>query len=214
MFEELNKLILFLQSRYENITKQWKESNQYIKINLKKNLVKDIKEKDEIFNYILNYRNYLNKYNIENKLYNKNFKFKNIINTRVKSLNWIEYKINNYIENHENGEIPIIKCFNDIYGIRIIFNEDVNYNEIKKFIKQEYKGKIKCIDSSKEEGYIATHLYFNNDNFNFPWELQIWDKKHEISNIISHEKYKQEYTKWEGNNKWGEEYVYTLYIIK
>ena len=53
---------------------------------------------------------------------------------------------------------------------------------------------------------MATHMYFKENNYSFQWELQIWDKKHYESNIISHENYKQGYTKWEEENKGGESF--------
>ena len=62
---------------------------------------------------------------------------------------------------------------------------------------------MKCIDSSKK-AYKATHIYFKQDNWNFQWELQIWNKENEINNINSHEKYKQGYVKWEKENNGGE----------
>ena len=63
----------------------------------------------------------------------------------------------------------------------------------------------KCIDSSKIS-YIATHIYFENGNTFFPWELQIWTKKDEKNNFSSHKAYKQDYTRWEmDNNKGGVE---------
>lgn len=133
----------------------------------------------------------------------------NSITARVKSQNSIEYKLENYTKNHNNGEGPLNKCFNDIYGIRVIFEDEINFDEIKKFIDLNYPN-LKCIDSSKKE-YMATHIYFKKDNFSFPWELQIWEKKHEISNINSHEKYKQEYKKWENENKGGRRFGNTLY---
>ena len=33
------------------------------------------------------------------------------VNIRAKAKNSIEYKMENYIKNHENGRIPINKCF-------------------------------------------------------------------------------------------------------
>lgn len=69
------------------------------------------------------------------------------------------------------------------------------------FINMRHEN-LKCIDSSKKE-YKATHIYFKQDNFNFQWELQIWNKIDEVNNIISHEKYKQDYAKWERENKGG-----------
>ena len=88
-------------------------------------------------------------------------------------------------EKHEFGAVPINKCFNDLYGIRIIFNENIDHNKIKSFIENKYKEKLKCIDSSKEEGYVATHVYFKNNNYSFLWELQIWDKSHECGKDVS-----------------------------
>ena len=100
-----------------------------------------------------------------------------------------------YITKNDNGEIPINKCLNDIYGVRIILEENVEYNRIQKFIKDNFLN-LKCIDASKEQ-YKAIHIYFKKDNYSFPWELQIWNKSEEQSNKISHKNYKQEYTKWE-----------------
>lgn len=69
---------------------------------------------------------------------------------------------------------------------------------------------MKCLDSSKGE-YVATHIYFRDGNFNFQWELQVWSASQEKVNTISHEKYKQEYTKWEKESKGGEQLGITLY---
>ena len=59
---------------------------------------------------------------------------------------------------------------------------------------------LKCINSSKDE-YNATHIYFKKDNYTFQWELQVWNKVDEANNINSHERYKQDYVKWENENK-------------
>ena len=207
MIEELDKLIIFIQQKYDDLLKEWQQSDLYEPINQKKMLVKDINENNNILNTILNYRSFINENNLDLKIAFNALNLKNEINTRVKAQNSIEYKINNYMTaKHEFGKVPINKCFNDLYGIRIIFNENVDHNVIKSFIETKYKEKLKCIDSSKEEGYIATHVYFKNNNYSFLWELQIWDKSHEKSNIELHEQYKQEYTKWEKENKGGESF--------
>ncbi len=70
----------------------------------------------------------------------------------------------------------------------------------KKIVEEKYDHKFKCIDSSKND-YVATHIYFKKDNYNFQWELQIWDKKHEKFNYLSHKEYKQMYTDWEDVSK-------------
>ncbi len=72
---------------------------------------------------------------------------------------------------------------------------------IMKLVKEKYNN-IKCISSIRGE-YKAIHLYFKEDNFSFPWELQIWNKCDESANILSHAKYKQQYVEWEKKNKGG-----------
>ena len=177
MFDDLDKLIVFIDQEYGKLYKKWKKSSLYVPINQKKNLVKDIKEDNIVLKSILNYRQFVNENHLGFKMSLNKLLLNSEINSRVKSLNSIEYKINNYMSaKHNYGEIPINKCFNDIYGI---------------------------IDSSKGK-YVATHIYFKNDNFSYQWELQIWDKSHEEINIKSHEAYKQDYTKWEKENKGGE----------
>ena len=126
---------------------------------------------------------------------------KSKVNIRTKAKNSIEYKIKNYIENHENGKVSINKCFNDLFGIRIICEKELSYRKISDFINNKYSD-LKCIDSSKKD-YRATHIYFKKNNFSFQWELQVWNKVDEINNIESHEKYKQDYVRWENENKGG-----------
>lgn len=44
----------------------------------------------------------------------------------------------------------------------------------------------------EKNGYIGTHVYFNQrNNLFFPWELQIWDKADTLKNIESHERDKR-----------------------
>lgn len=203
MISELEKLISFIQTEYIEFNKKWQKSNYYTKINLKNNLVCDLLDNEEILNTIFNYRDFINKSNIkllmDFKLFN-NEKVK--VNVRAKTKNCIEYKIKDYIQNREEGKIPINKCLNDLFGIRIILEEEITNKQIMELIKTKFKN-LKCIDSSKKE-YKATHIYFKQDNFNFQWELQIWNKKDENNNIISHEKYKQDYARWEKENKGGQ----------
>lgn len=125
------------------------------------------------------------------------------VTARVKAQNSIEYKIQNYkTEKHEYGKVPINKCFNDLFGIRIILDSLLSFDQISSFIESTYPGKYKCIDSSKN-AYKAVHLYFKKSNQSFPWELQIWNACDVESNFNSHKKYKQEYTTWEKESKEG-----------
>ena len=206
MLEELDTLIRFIEKEYKHLYSEWKQCNLYVPIHQKKKLVKDIKDDNDVLNTIFNYRLFLNENHLDIKLALDQLGLKNEVNSRVKAQNSIEYKIYNYMtEKHEYGEVALNKCLNDLYGLRIIFKEDVEYNIIKNFIDEKYKKTLKCYDASKED-YVATHVYFKEDNYSFQWELQIWDKSHYDSNIISHEHYKQDYTKWEEENKGGESF--------
>ena len=161
-------------------------------------------ENKELLDTIICYRDFINENIIQLLMDFKQFNTDTAkVNIRAKAKNSIEYKIENYIKNHENGEIPINKCFNDLFGIRMICSDEMENKKIIQLITNKYKN-LKCIDSSKKD-YKATHIYFKKDNFSFQWELQVWNKVDEINNIKSHEKYKQDYVRWEKENKGGNE---------
>ena len=202
MLEELDKLINFIQSEYIQLTNKWEQSDFYTKINLKSNQVCDLLENKLILDTIVNYREFINQNNIQLLMDFKKFNSENAtVNIRTKAKNSIEFKIENYIKNHENGKVPISKCFNDLFGIRIICSEELSFDEVLELINTKYNN-LKCIDSTKND-YKATHIYFKKDNYAFQWELQVWNKIDEVNNIISHEKYKQDYVRWENENKGG-----------
>lgn len=204
MLNELEDLINFIQTEYIQFTEKWKNSIYYNKINLQSNEIADLAENEWMLNVVFNYREFINENNIKLFLDFKQFNTENAkINIRTKAKNSIEYKIKNYMENHENGKIAINKCLNDLFGIRIICTKRLEKAQIVELVKSKFR-KLKCIDSSKQK-YKAIHIYFKQDNFNFQWELQIWNKEDEINNINSHEKYKQDYIRWEKENKGGNE---------
>ena len=198
----LKDIIVFIQNKYNEISNEWENSREYISLNMQKYQVKDIYNDEKILTYIFNYRNFINDRAIKITSSIYSLHRNNIIQCRVKALNSIQYKIENYNNNHEDGKISIRKCLNDIYGIRLIFEEDINFENIIEFIKEEFP-QLKCIYAKRGE-YQAIHIYFGNeDNKKFQWELQLWDKLHEESNYLSHAKHKQGYTKWENENNIG-----------
>ena len=200
MLEDIEMLIQFIQTEYLDFTNKWRESNYYSKINLKSTQVCEILENKKILNIIMDYREFINENNIQLMMdFKKNNTNNSKVNIRTKAKNSIEYKIENYNKNHENGKVPINKCFNDLFGIRIICANKINYEEIENLIKAKYR-ELKCIKAYRKE-YKATHIYFKENNFTFQWELQIWNECDEINNIRSHEKYKQDYVIWENKNK-------------
>ena len=196
MNEDLKNLINHININFIKFSELWEENNSYSRINLKKKFVKDIIPDSNILNQILNYQSFLLKEAIELEFSLK----KQIIDsaeilTRIKTIDSISYKVNRYTnEKLEKGFVPICKCLNDIFGVRIILNNSVNIEELKSFLKYDYPS-LKLINASKKD-YKANHIYFCKTNYDFRWELQIWNIKDKNNNIESHAKYKQSYTNW------------------
>ena len=196
---ELTKLINLIQVKFNDINEKWLEFPNSFPLNMKKKRVDDVYKDETLLLHVFNYRQFINDNvsDIVNEIQTQ--QFTNIVSTRVKASNSIQYKIQNYERNHESGKIALKKCLNDIFGIRMIFETEINYKLLKEYIETKFP-KLKCIESSRGD-YYAIHIYFgNDDNFKFQWELQLWDKKHEKTNLESHAKYKQDYTKWEQEN--------------
>lgn len=201
IFDELKALIEYIQSVYTDVTFEWLDAAN-TKINLKKSQVSQIDVDGTIYKSIMGYVQFLNERSAGISL-----QLSSVcscqVTARVKAQNSIEYKIQNYkTEQHEFGKVPINKCVNDLFGVRIFLETPLTFDEIRAFIDDTYQGKYRCIDSSKFD-YKAVHIYFKENNYSFPWELQIWNKHDADSNFASHKKYKQEYTTWEKESKEG-----------
>lgn len=201
VFDDLKTLIDYIQSVYTEVTSEWLRMAN-TKINLKKSRVADISIGGTIYKSIMEYVQLLNERSAGISL-----QLSSVcscqVTARVKAHNSIEYKIQNYkTDQHEFGKIPINKCVNDLFGVRIFLETPLTFDEIRTFVEDTYQGKYRCIDSSKFD-YKAIHLYFRENNQSFPWELQIWDKCDADSNFASHKKYKQEYITWEKEGKEG-----------
>lgn len=197
--DEIYRLIDYINSKHEEINDLWKNSDEYYPLNMKSCKVHDIYINENLLFYIFNYRNFIseNTINVVDDI--QNLSLINTVDTRVKALNSIQDKIEKYENKKEKGKIAVKKCLNDIYGLRIIIEDNISYEDIHRYIIDKYN-KLKCIVAYRNE-YKAVHIYFgDNDNKNFQWELQIWKKKDKKNNLDSHYKYKQEYTKWEKDN--------------
>lgn len=197
-FQDLKVLIDYIQLKYEEITNEWLEGEN-AKVNLRKAQIADVDTGSVIYNNIMAYIKLLNKRDTEIICHACEICSCRVMN-RIKNKNSIRYKIQNYkTEKHEFGKISVNKCINDLFGFRIILEDEFTYDEIKKFIQDTYHDKYKCIDSSKGD-YKATHIYFKEGNLAFQWELQIWNACDARNNLVSHKKYKQGYTEWENKN--------------
>ena len=198
--KEIEILIQYILKKYEEINDSWKNDEKYYYLNMKTIKVENIYDNEELLVHIFNYRNFINENTINVMKDIQNLKFKNRVNTRVKALNSIQNKIEKFEKKKERGKISIKKCLNDIFGLRIIVEEKDIHENLTRFMQNSFPS-LKCILAFRGD-YKATHIYFgNDDNSKFQWELQIWNKEDEHTNLMSHAKYKQEYIKWEKENK-------------
>ncbi len=201
MKEILGSIVNLLIEQFLKKNTLWINHPNYIKVNLKSNLVKDVYIRENLIKAIRRYQIFLLESTVDLNFTLEN-KYRAIC--RIKTPNSIEDKIKRYnLSPHEYGEIPLFKCLNDLFGARIVLDGNLNFEEICNFLKnkddfRDRNVQLRCNDASKN-GYKATHVYFKKcgDNSAFPWELQIWSAEDEENNIKSHKKYKQEYTKWE-----------------
>ncbi len=194
--EELKTLILRILKENKEINDAWKQSKNYKPLNMDKKLVSDLYNNPMLLSIAFDYRDLILKTVDNPSIMFSDQSFESDISSRLKNVNSIQFKIEDYYKNHQNGKIPINKCLNDIMGIRIILKEEMTLENIIGYLKKEFP-ELKVINSSKKD-YKAVHVYFGKgNNYLFRWELQIWLKKDEINNLLSHHKYKQDYIKWE-----------------
>lgn len=197
--ENLDAVVERIIELHTTSSERWCETNDHMMPNLKKTQVSDAYGNNDILLTILQHREYLETLDITEEMEgytHPEFEVK----SRVKMTNSIVYKVKKYTSLEHHGKVPLNKCMNDLMGIRVIVNCDIEHNEICAHIHDVFG--LKCIDSSKTDPvtgiptYIATHVYFKDDNRQFPWELQIWLTKNAENNYNSHERCKQDYKEW------------------
>ena len=219
ILKSLFEFIEQLSNYYLDKFNEWDSIENHI-LNLKNNKVNTVfnfnpsgDNKYEFFNtkylkHIEEYLAFLNREMIYSPPFDSIFAEINI-SSRVKAINSLLYKIINYcMGKEEKGNVPLNKCINDLQGYRVILDIDCEYDDLKshlqnyleKYRMQNREVRIRYLVAHRaNNSYNAIHLYLNKmgNNFVFSWELQIWLKKYEKSNLESHAAYKQGYTKWE-----------------
>ena len=196
MFKTLDQLIDKLLPLYNTINESWGKMDSFNSINLKKKSIADIQKEQKIWNSILQYRKFMAAHQLDVLQEISSLQSDvSRISVRIKQLNSIEYKIYRYNVGELRGKVPINKCLNDLFGMRIIMDDSFTHDDLKEHIEESYPD-MKLTDASKKE-YVASHLYIKPSNQLFPWELQIWKKEDERNNLESHKLYKQDYTSWE-----------------
>lgn len=206
----LIELIKDINTLHKNQSAEW-----FSKIdkthNLKRKLIRDIfldteeSDQHEAKSISTDFLKYLNGYceNLSKILSEPEYDFMApdmLTRTRIKDPDSRVAKLMHYMNSKsEKGKVSINKCLNDLLGFRVWLENFEHGDTSCTLLKEELLNQginVRVHDSCKGD-YMATHIYFNNENnIYFPWELQIWNQKDHESNIYSHSEHKQGYTKW------------------
>lgn len=187
IIEKINELHICFNQRLQ---KSFPSRINYSKKQV--NHLMDSSELKKIFlDYIENYYQEL-KIFIQSELYKLDLN----LDFRIKERESLDDKLYRYYLGKEKGQIPLQKCVNDIFGMRII--TPVNLIESKEFAKicKELKDRkiIYFYYTRHDNKYNGIHLYFKGKSNNYlPWELQLWYTEHETDNRKSHSEHKQGY---------------------
>lgn len=193
MFNELGQVILYIQEYYSLVNERWESKFGNKKVNFRHRTIKHVKDEPEIYKELVMYREFLavQTFDFDPELTNEDV----TITSRTKAYNSMYYKVEKNLRGNLKGNVPISKVLNDLFGIRIIFSEEVTFEKVKEYINDNFPN-LKCINSTKN-GYNGIHIYFQKDNYSHTWELQVWSKHNQKSNLELHKLYKQDYLKWE-----------------
>lgn len=206
----LIELVRDINTLHKNQSIEWFDGidNAY---NLKRKLIRDIflvkedSDQHEAKSISTDFLKYLNGYceNLNKILSGPEYDFlapELLTSTRIKDPDSRVAKLMHYMNGKsEKGKVSINKCLNDLLGFRVWLDNFEHGKLSCSLLKEELKkqGVIVRVHDSCKGDYMATHIYFNNENNKFfPWELQIWNYKDHESNIYSHSEHKQGYTKW------------------
>lgn len=144
----------------------------------------------DIMKYVYDYRNMLSLYA---PFLNTKLNSCGVSRTRIKEMLSMDQKVKNYKLGKLQGEVIFNKCLNDIFGARIIIKNDIDFEMLSQYLRDEFKNKIKLTDADKVVGYKARHVYVRSAPGHFQWEMQIWHECDEKRNIELHEQYKRGY---------------------
>lgn len=169
-------------------------------VNLKSRQVRDMRDDSVLYDVVLCHDLFLDGLGLPDR-YRAYDTEEFDVKSRVKMRNSVSAKMRRYTSMEHQGKVGLNKCYNDLFGIRVIGDIPMTHDELCRTVFREFG--LKCIDSTKydpesgEPTYIATHVYISVDNRHFPWELQIWQRRDAESNYTSHEAHKQGYSVWE-----------------
>lgn len=136
-FNELEHAISNIIKIYNEICDEWNEIlvfkeaefAELLRFNHSKTTVSDLDKKSDILLTIFFYRECLNKF-MHSKLFEIE-KNETISSTRIKSFNSTYAKYQKYLHKQvigKAGSMPVSKCFNDLYGLRIVTQRKFTFN--------------------------------------------------------------------------------------
>ncbi|WP_242384447.1 GTP pyrophosphokinase [Enterococcus faecalis] len=184
--DKVQRLISEINDIHKTYSADYFETGKVDKYNLSRTISKI--PVNHIMNYRLNLHESINDYLMQANLDDIKYFY------RVKTSESIDNKIKRYSK--QEDQYPVNNWLNDIFGCRMILStEELDFIELLLDEWQEKFG-LKNWYKRDKQGYKGIHVYFKNkNNFYFPWELQLWDKKNIQTNIESHQKYKREFAK-------------------
>lgn len=208
VIEQLRILIDEIIELHSHISDKWivhARDNNVILFNQKSKKVSDAK--NEIMTAIMEYDTFLTE-SEELRTLSERSSEGFIVNTRIKAQNSILEKKEDYcVYGVHKGKVSINKCFNDLFGARVIVDcDNLSYETVEKLCDSYDCLKIENKNfemSESKDNYVAIHIYIKgrgkSEDINrvFRWELQIWTKRQESNNQEQHERHRFKYRRWE-----------------
>ena len=183
---EVKQIISEINAIHKRFSDDYFEIGKIEKINLSRTIANVSTE--HIYKYRLTLHESINDYLMAATIDIKYF-------YRVKTRESIDDKIERF--SNREDQYPVNNWLNDIFGARIVLSSDDISQILELLDDWQDKYGLKNWYLRNKEGYRGLHIYFKNkNNFYFPWELQIWDKKDVEQNITNHERFKRNFVKY------------------
>jgi len=182
MIEHVLRMIKEINIVHEKYSKDYFETGAIEKINLKRTI--DKVPQAHILKYRLILHESINDYLMAADISGIDYFY------RVKTSESIVDKIERVAA--RTDKYPVNKWMNDIFGCRMILNDEQMLAVELALDDWEEEYGLKNWYKRDAQDYKGIHIYFKNQsNFYFPWELQLWNEKDVSKNVASHRLYKR-----------------------
>lgn len=157
----LTDLCDMIKRAHDKVSEEWvhfTDKNGIKLFNQKSTKVADIEDRN-LMPIFKQYTSFLVE-QIENDQFDRTDK-EFTVDSRIKTSNSIEEKNDDYLKREEEGKVNINKCFNDLFGIRVIIDcNELTHSDIPDWLeKKGFKCEIKDeIHKEYNHRYRATHI--------------------------------------------------------